>query len=87
MEVARERKYAMQTQCAVCATETETGQAAAERLMTNYGGSIFYFCSWVCKQQFDQTPQAYVPPAGRWSSSESAPQNLGDEPGNPPAAT
>jgi len=27
---------------------------------TDYQGKTFYFCSDICKQQFDQNPQRYV---------------------------
>jgi Cu+-exporting ATPase len=41
----------------VCGMEVIKEEAVA---ISNYGGKIYYFCSKICKEKFDQNPEKYI---------------------------
>lgn len=41
----------------VCGMQITPGEAAGT---TEYAGTLYYFCSRACKQQFDANPSTYV---------------------------
>jgi YHS domain-containing protein len=42
----------------VCGVPLASGQA----LRLDYHGMTYYFCSWHCKHEFEECPEAYVNP-------------------------
>jgi YHS domain-containing protein len=44
----------------VCHIQVDSYQAASEGLVSDCQGQLYYFCSRVCKERFDQNPQAYL---------------------------
>lgn len=41
----------------VCGMEVEEGKASAK---SEYKGITYYFCSTICKQNFDKEPEKYL---------------------------
>jgi P-type Cu+ transporter len=43
--------------CPVCLMRIESGEAAGQ---AEYGGQIYYFCSFGCRDLFNKNPKDYV---------------------------
>jgi YHS domain-containing protein len=52
----------------VCGKTIETGKARS----TVFDGSVYYFCSRECREQFEAAPQLYVPRAGQSPEQQEA---------------
>jgi RND family efflux transporter MFP subunit len=60
MELAAAGIYGMLSKDPVCGMETDEKKAAASGMTSSYRGTIYYFCSKECKEEFDKDPNRYI---------------------------
>lgn len=60
MELAAAGIYGMVSKDPVCGMETDEKKAAASGMTSSYRGTIYYFCSKECKEEFDKDPNRYI---------------------------
>lgn len=48
------------TICPVCDLQINDERALEQRLVTEYQGIPYYFCSNACQQRFDREPERYM---------------------------